>query len=64
MRVTLADDIRGETGVEIHVVGRQPQHPPYLRIGYLADGRFIASVSHANALRGLAHRILRALGDE
>lgn len=61
---TLADDWRGHTTVELRVVGKRPKNPPYLRITELESGRLIASVDNANALRALAKRILRALGDK
>jgi len=61
---TLADDANGVTSVEITVIGQRPKDRPYLRIAALNDGSCIATVTNANALRALAHRILRALGDE
>ncbi len=48
--------------VEIHIVGKRPKDKPYLRIGYV-DGEYIAAEGNARAMRGLAHQILKALGD-
>ena len=57
----LLDQHNGEH-VEIHIVGKRPKDRPYLRVGYVG-GEYIASEANARAMRGLAHQILRALGD-
>lgn len=62
--ITLADDYTGAATVVLHVIGMRPLNPPYLSIRTISGDRMIATVTNANALRGLAHRILRALGDE
>lgn len=50
----------GGKPLELKVVGKRPNHRPYLRI---ADtyGDYIASIDDARRLRGLANQILRAL---
>lgn len=58
--------VRRERVVEIKVIGKRPENRPYLRLAYLDNGMegtngYIGSVCNANALRGLANQILRAL---
>jgi len=49
--------------LELKVVGKRPEHKPYLRIAD-ENGNYIASIDNANRLRGLANQILRALDDK
>lgn len=58
----LLEQYQGEH-VEIKIVGARPHERPYLRVGFVG-GNYIASEDNANALRGLARQIFRALGDE
>jgi hypothetical protein len=49
----------------LQVIGQRPENAPYLWIGEPGkSGRALAYIENAQALRGLAHAILRALGDE
>ncbi len=56
--------------VTVKVVGSKPKHRPYIRLGYTRpDGyepahSYIGSICNANAMRGLANQILRALDGE
>jgi hypothetical protein len=53
------------TPLVLQVIGMKPKDRPHLWIGEPGKaGRGLAYVENANALRGLAHAILRALGDE
>src|SRR5687768_5931019 len=61
---TLADASFDRTALILRVIGQRPENQPYLSIYEVGDGPVCASVVNANALRGLAHAILRALGDE
>lgn len=65
---TLADAVGDRIPLLLRVVGKRPESRPYLAImepGSLPDyGHVLATVENTNALRALAHRILRALGDE
>ena len=58
----------GMTGnVLIGMIGKAPDNPPYLAVRLSTTGpgpTYIASISNKNSLRALAHRILRAIGDE
>jgi len=62
---TVADPPNNGRTIVLKVIGMRPQHMPYLSVMEAGErGRVLATVDHANALRGLAHAILRALGDE
>ena len=56
--------------VTVKVVGSRPENKPYIRLAYArADGYeavhgYIGSICNANAMRGLANQILRALDGE
>ena len=47
----------------LRVIGTRPHDRPYLSICEPGkDGKVLATVTHPQALRGLANRILRSLG--
>lgn len=60
---TLAEDRTNKTAFVVQVIGEKPKHRPYLRVADL-DDQMVCTITNANALRGLARRILRALGDD
>lgn len=61
---TFADGATAQhTPLVLQVVGAAPNERPYLSIHYPNGGAQIAWIGNANALRGLARAILRALGD-
>lgn len=57
--VMLTDD----GGLLVHMIGWEPRHKPYLTIRK-RDGFVIDTITGKNRLRGLAHRILAAIGDD
>ncbi len=62
---TLADGVGEHDPLILRVIGNRPMYRPYLVIRECGElGRVHATVESANALRGLARAILRALGEE
>ena len=45
----------------LRVIGQRPDHRPYLCIHEPGNGPVLATITNANALRGLANAILRSL---
>ena len=61
-----ADSIdSGSPGLLIGMIGWRPRYHPYLSIREPGpEGKVLATIDNANALRGLARRILRSLDDD
>lgn len=62
---TFADCANHPRGLLLIVIGKRPESRPYLCIEEAGcGGDLLATVTHPAALRALARRILRALGEE
>jgi tRNA A37 threonylcarbamoyltransferase TsaD len=64
-RLFNGEDFKHRSGnILLKMIGKSPWHRPYLCV-MVNDGHTpIATVSNKTSLRALAHRILKAIGDE